>query len=63
MKNYIRPFDGPYRRKPRGKALFTFTIVVFFGLTLGLLLYGLYNAYQIEKVSRNECVVVHDPTC
>jgi hypothetical protein len=49
-----------YRRKSWPLVVLT---LAFTALVIGGLIYGLYNANQIEKVGRNQCLVVHDVTC
>jgi len=49
-----------YRRKSWPLVILT---LAFTALVIGGLIYGLYNANQIEKVGRNQCLVVHDVTC
>jgi hypothetical protein len=49
-----------YRRKSWPLILVT---LAFTALVIGSLIYGLVNAHQIEKDSRNQCLVVHDVTC
>ena len=37
--------------------------LAFVALVIGSLIYGLYNASQIERAGRNECVISRDATC
>jgi hypothetical protein len=49
-----------YRQKSWPLVVLT---LVFTALVIGGLIYGLVNAYQIERAGRNQCLVVHDVTC
>ena len=66
--NYQRTFkdladSGAISGGRRKSPLLVIVTLAFIGLVIGVLIYGLHNASQIERAARNQCLVVHDPTC
>lgn len=55
--------NGDIRGNRQPNWALAIVVLALFSLVLGTLLYGLYNANQIERAARNECVITRDATC
>jgi len=65
MNKYERTYRdiADIRAYRKGQFFLVLLTTAFIGLVIGALIYGLYNASQIERAARNQCIIVHDATC